>query len=103
MMLSHATSPLPLHSQSIAITSHYIDKDFVYHEDLLSFRHVPTSHTGYNLALHVYSILHEFNVHTKLFCITTDSASNNGKMMKELSELLRKRDKIGRATCRERV
>jgi hAT family C-terminal dimerisation region len=30
----------------------------------------------------------------KLFCITTDSASNNGKMMKELSKLLRKRDGI---------
>src|SRR5579859_8154118 len=78
----------------VAITSHYIDKDFVYHEDLLSFRHVPTSHTGFNLAAHVYGILYEFNIHTKLFCITTDSASNNGKMMKELSKLLRKRDGI---------
>ena len=66
----------------------------MYHEDLLSFRHIPTTHTGYNLALHVYSILHEFNIHTKLFCITSDSASNNGRMMKELSKLLRKRDGI---------
>ena len=30
----------------------------------------------------------------KLFCITTDSASNNCKMMKELSKLLYKRDNI---------
>lgn len=78
----------------VAITSHYIDKDFVYHEDLLSFRHVPMHHTGKNLAAHVYGILHEFNIHTKLYCITTDSASNNGKMMKELSKLLRKNDSI---------
>src|SRR5579859_8029441 len=78
----------------VAITSHFVDNDFVYHEDLLSFRHVPTSHTGKNLAAHVYGILHEFNIRTKLFCITTDSASNNGEMMKELSKLLRKKDSI---------
>src|SRR5579859_2224430 len=78
----------------VAITSHFVDNDFVYHEDLLSFRHVPTSHTGKNLAAHVYGILHEFNIHTKLFCITTDSASNNGEMMKELSKLLWKKDSI---------
>src|SRR5579859_1337952 len=77
-----------------AITSHYVDKDFVYHEDLLSFEHVAAHHTGKTLAAHVYKVLHEFNIQTKLFCITTDSASNNGKMMKELSKLLRQRDSI---------
>ena len=77
----------------IAITSHYIDPDFIYHEDL-SFYHIPTSHTGVNLATHIHDILHEFNIHTKLFCITIDSTSNNGKMMKELSKLLRKHDSI---------
>jgi hypothetical protein len=47
-------------------------------------------HSGVNLAKHVHEILHEFNFHTKLFCIATDSASNNITMMKELSKLLRK-------------
>jgi len=47
-------------------------------------------HSGLNLAKHVHRILHDFNFHTKLFCITTDSASNNVKMMKELTKLLRK-------------
>src|SRR5579859_4412042 len=77
-----------------AITSHYVDKDFIYHEDLLSFEHVAAHHTGKNLAAHMYKVLHEFNIQTKLFCITTDSASNNRKMMKELSKLLRQRDSI---------
>jgi hypothetical protein len=55
---------------------------------LLSFRSLPAIHSGRNLAEHVHGILHEFNAHLKLFCITTDSASNNIRMMKELSILL---------------
>jgi len=51
----------------------------------MSFQHVPTSHTGKNLAAHVYGVLHEFNIHAKLFCITADSASNNGEMMKDVT------------------
>ena len=78
----------------LAITSHYIDQDFILQEDLLSFRHVSSSHTSVNLAIHVFEIPHEFNIHIKLFYITIDNVSNNGKMMKELSKLLRKRDSI---------
>ena len=89
------TTYLFLRSELIlAITSHYIDKNFNLCKDLLSFHNVPTSHTGANLASHIFDILHKFNIHTKLFCITTDSTSNNGKMMKELAKLLRKHDSI---------
>jgi hypothetical protein len=78
----------------IAITSHFIDANFVLHEDLLDFQHVPERHTGKNLAAHIHKILHKFEIHTKLYCITTDSASNNGKMMKELAILFRQQDSI---------
>jgi hypothetical protein len=86
----HAIYTLQSQTDRIAITSHFIDKDFVYHKDLLSFCDLPMIHSGVNLANHVHGILHEFNFYTKLFCITTDSASNNVKMMKELAKLLRK-------------
>lgn len=71
-----------------AITSHYVDEHFVLHEDLLDFQHVPGPHTGLNLAKHLRSVIHDFQFQSKLFCITTDNASNNYKMMQELSRLL---------------
>jgi hypothetical protein len=33
-------------------------------------------------------VLEEFDITAKLFCITTDNASNNGTMMRELSKRL---------------
>jgi hypothetical protein len=78
----------------LAITSHYIDENFILHEDLLDFQQVSGSHTGWNLAQHVFSVIHNFRFQTKLFCITTDNASNNYKMMKELSRLLLINDAI---------
>jgi hypothetical protein len=46
------------------------------------------SHTGVNLAEHVFSILLAYDIQTKLYCITTDNASNNGTMVKALARLL---------------
>ena len=63
----------------VAVTCHYVTSDFKLGEDLLEFIHVPERHTGDNLASHVYDILHEYNIQTKLYCISTDNASNNGK------------------------
>jgi hypothetical protein len=72
----------------IAITSHYIDDNFELHEDLLDFQEVSVSHTGVNLANHVFEILIKYNIHTRLYCITTDNASNNGTMVTALSHRL---------------
>ena len=46
------------------------------------------------MARHVYNTLDEFGLKDKLFCITTDSASNNYKMVKELAALLLEKDNI---------
>ena len=78
----------------VAITSHYITSDFKLREDLLEFLHIPERHTGRNLATHVHKVLHDYNIHTNLYCITTDNASNNGKMIKELTKLFRRKDNI---------
>ena len=47
------------------------------------------SHTGELLAQEVLNALNDFDLAEKLFCITTDNASNNGKLMKCLRKLLR--------------
>jgi len=48
------------------------------------------SHTGELLAQEVLDALNDFDLAEKLFCITTDNASNNGKLMKCLRKLLRR-------------
>ena len=55
----------------------------------MDFKHVPGSHTGRNLGDHVYEVLKEYGIRRKLFCITTDNATNNATMMKQISSLLR--------------
>ena len=79
---------------NIAITCHWIDDDWNLHEALLDFKHVPGSHTGRNLEDHVFNVIKEFGIQNKLFCITTDNASNNSKMMKRISKLLKNDLKI---------
>jgi len=64
------------------------------HEELLDFTKVPGSHKGTRLADHVYKVLKAFDIHHKLFCITTDNAENNRKMSKCLSTLLCNNDRI---------
>jgi hypothetical protein len=54
----------------------------------LDFQEVSVSHTGVNLAEHVFSILLTYDIQTKLYCITTDNASNNGTMVRALARLL---------------
>jgi hypothetical protein len=60
------------------------------HEALLAFTLLEGSHTGGKLAREIFKTLDEFNIAEKLYCITTDNASNNTKAMKMLARLLRK-------------
>ena len=76
----------------LTITSHYVDDNFRVQEDLLDFAHVPVSHTEENLAEHVFKVLLEYNIHTRLFCVTSDNVSNNGTMIERLTVILREHD-----------
>ena len=71
-----------------------MDQHFILHEDLLNFQPLHTTHTGRHIAYDIFDSLCEFGIQNKLFCITTDNASNNYKMIKELSFLLRDNDCI---------
>ena len=72
----------------LAITGHHIDSDFDLHQDLLAFEHLDNSHTGQYLASVVFKIIEDYNLSEKLFCITTDNATNNYTMVRELAKLL---------------
>ena len=68
---------------------HFIDNGYILHQPLLAFELLEDRHTGVNLATVVLKVLHEYDIAEKLYCITTDNASNNFTMVKILSERLR--------------
>jgi hAT family protein len=75
----------------VAVTCHYIDEGCNLVEALLDFSPVHGEHSGYNLATKLFGILEEFDIIAKINCITSDSASNNNRMVKELEHMFRDR------------
>ena len=73
---------------TVAITIHWVDRDFVLHEALLSFQQIQGSHMGERLADAVYRVLDLFGVCDKLMCITSDNASNNDRMYDSIATIL---------------
>ena len=73
---------------NVAITGHWIDDNWELQEALLDFVRVVGTHRGVDLAPYVESCLERYGILDKLFCITTDNASNNDTLCKELSVLL---------------
>ena len=50
------------------------------------------AHSGEHLATILVKVLEEYNIVDKLHCITSDNASNNLSMVKEVERLLEERD-----------
>jgi len=73
-----------LANQRVGITVHWIDTKFQLHDSLLAFHALEGAHTGENLAKYVLDTFVDFDLCEKLFCITTDNASNNDTMIKHL-------------------
>jgi hypothetical protein len=61
---------------------------------LLEFELLQGRHTGENLAGYVYDILETYKLKTKLFCITTDNATNNDTLTASLEDRLANEDMI---------
>ena len=86
--VEHQAASIVRHGLIVAITSHYVDDNFILQEDLLDFSEVDMSHSGINLAEHIHGVLIRYGICQKLFCITTDNASNNDTTCEELSDRL---------------
>jgi hypothetical protein len=72
----------------LAITAHWIDDQWNLNTTLLEFVEFESPHTGKNMSKLVMGTLEYYNLVDKLFCITTDNASNNDTMAKAVSDAL---------------
>jgi hypothetical protein len=73
------------------VTCYWIDDELTFQVALLDFVELVGTHEGENLAPVILKVLEDFGIENKLFCLTTDSAGNNGTMARTLSRLLRDR------------
>ena len=72
----------------LGITSHFIENDYKLRELLLDAFEMHGQHTGENIANNVFSSLRYFGIEEKIFCMTTDNASNNRTMAREIQKHL---------------
>ena len=61
----------------IAITSHYIDSDWVMQKRMLAFSRLEFPHTGSRIGTTILEKLREYKLENKIISITLDNASNN--------------------------
>ena len=76
----------------MAVTGYFIDANWQYQEVLLGFEHVEGAHYGHNLAGILQRVLSRHEIRSRLLAITTDNASNNGTLAKELEGALTEGD-----------
>ena len=57
------------------------------------------SHTGMNLEVAFIGILHDFKISNKILSVTCDNASNNNRMVIEMSKRLTKISAVNHTRC----
>lgn len=73
----------------LAVTLYYISDDWSLRELLIGFEELEGQHTGAEIKAKVVTVLNRYCVQDRLFAITTDNASNNGKFTRLLQAALR--------------
>ena len=77
--------------QRLTQSRYFIDADWQHREVLLGFEHVRGAHTGKHLCDILLDTLNRCHIDKgRVMTITTDNASNNIKMMQELSTAVEK-------------
>ena len=72
----------------ISLTAHFVDENWKLNSKIINFCHFPPPHSGAELAKTVYEFLEEWGIERKIFALTLDNASANGKMADTLKERL---------------
>jgi hypothetical protein len=72
----------------LAIVAHYIDDNWKLKELLIGFEVLYGKHTGQNMASAVYEVLKQYDIHNRLFAVTTDNAANNNTMSATLATMI---------------
>ena len=82
------------HLPILGVIGHWLTEEFEYREKVLEFKELHGPHSGENLAAAVESLLIELGLEQKLLSITGDNASNNERMVLQLSQNLQKKHEI---------
>ncbi|KAL3499859.1 hypothetical protein ACH5RR_038952 [Cinchona calisaya] len=61
----------------LALTTHYIDEEWVLQKQILNFCHIPPPHNDAILATGLMDLLREWGIEKKLFTLTMDNAAYN--------------------------
>lgn len=69
------------------MTAHFVYEDWKLNSKIINFCHLPPPHTGAELAKIVYEFLEDWGIEKKIFSLTLDSASTNGRMAETLKEI----------------
>lgn len=79
------------HLPILGIIGHWFTECFDYQERVLEFKELSGPYSGENLAAAVEDMLVEVDLESKLLTITADNASNNERMVLQLSQNLRQK------------
>ncbi len=75
----------------LTVNAYFIDEKWCYHEILLAFEYVSSSHTETKLTKVVHDIIARHKLKERIYVITNDNVDNNLIMHEELMLLLRTR------------
>ncbi|KAI7947561.1 hypothetical protein MJO28_009469 [Puccinia striiformis f. sp. tritici] len=67
----------PSNDSVLGVTAHWIDLNFSLKSIILAARLVEGNHSGASLGNLLVEVLEDFNMSDKIFCITSENASNN--------------------------
>ncbi len=71
------------------VTDYFINKDWKYCEVFLTFQSLSDAHTDEMITKIVVDTLKKYKLKNRLFAMTTNNASNNEKMRKNIKNVLR--------------
>ena len=69
----------------LGIMAHYIDDDWILHEELIGFESLFECHSGAELAKILNNLLKTLGMEKRVISITTDNGSNNGTLIHEVN------------------
>ena len=72
----------------IGITAYWIDKHWQLRESLIGFKHLTSVYSGIKLTKILTQVLDKYGIINQISTLTTDNASNNKTLNKELNKLV---------------
>ncbi|MBW0467949.1 hypothetical protein O181_007664 [Austropuccinia psidii MF-1] len=71
----------------MAVTCHYLDETFHHTTLLLGLTEINGDHSGTSLSKLLLGIINQYDLESKIICITMDNASVNQKMCSKMRDL----------------